>query len=130
MGSDAQRALRRLRRALGPNAARRWLEGARVDLPRSGGYTLRVRGPFEKQWIENHFAGALQRAFGGPVSVEAEGERTPEPGSFAAAPFLVDPANALAARLVRRFGEGGAAVSPLLVLHGPRGSGKSSLLEL
>lgn len=130
MVSDAQRAFVRLKRALGPERSRRWLRGARAAVNAAGEWVLWVRGAEEKQHIETRFAGALQRAFPGPVRINAGRSVAQAVVPTLRKGFLLDPANAPTARLVREFVEGGPASSALLVLYGPDGSGKSSLLEV
>lgn len=126
MVSEESEALTRLKQLVRSPTAAAWLAEARVER----GPILRVQGPLQKRWFELHASEALAQAFGGPVRVEASSpSAAAEPPRIRVRPQLTGPAGEFAVRAVRAFVEGGPAAAPLVVVHGPVHSGKSTLLE-
>jgi hypothetical protein len=124
---EAREALTRLRELIGSRAAELWLEGARVVRTR-GALELRVARPFAKQRLETRYASELREAFGGTVEVNSSApEAPPKKDEKRAIPKLTGPRGEFAVRAVRAFAKGESANATLLLLHGPKGSGKSLL---
>ena len=126
MVSEEREALDRLAATLGSRTAAVWLRNAQVEF-RGPHAVLRVKGQFQRRWLEDR-GGTLREVFGGPVLVVAE-EARPAPPRRRATPKLRGVAGEFAHRVVRAFVEGGPASSPLTVVYGPEGCGKSALVE-
>ncbi len=129
MDSDAREALRRLKERLASPATRVWLDEARVEHAPGRPVVLRVPGPFPKHWLESRCAAELHEAFGGPVDIVVDERRGAAPPSRTM-PRLRGPAGEFALRIVRAFAKDEEpALASLVVLFGPRHSGKAVLAE-
>ncbi|MHC5053059.1 MAG: hypothetical protein ACYTGK_20945, partial [Planctomycetota bacterium] len=129
MVSDAQEALRRLKKRVRSPATRVWLDETRVERKPGRPVVLRVPGAFPKHWLESRCAEDLHDAFGGPVDIVVDAPRGAPPRSRAM-PRLSGPAGEFALRIVRAFAKNEEpALAPLVVLHGPVHSGKAVLAE-
>lgn len=128
---DYEEALRRFKNDLPPSPADVWLDRAYVEQDADGGPVLVVPGPFPKSHLEERYADALEDVFGEPVAVRAEREEATPRGRRGrrAAPRLDTPGGRFAVRILENFVGEKSRLSRLLVIHGPRRSGKSVLID-
>lgn len=132
MVSDTREALARLRARIESRAARIWLDDARIEHTSDGRTVLHVAGPFQKRWFDDRCHDALVDVLGRAVEVACPEPKTARRTSRPRAvepPKLDGPAGMFALSAVRGFLDGKFPQASLMVVHGPKHSGKTALLD-
>jgi len=125
MERESHGGLSRLRQLIRARPVAAWIEKTKIGRGTGGRPRLVVPGPFAKEWLETRCRKELKEAFAGGVEIVAERAR---PADASAEILPQGPQNEIAAKMIRAFVAGELPSSPLLVLYGPQGSGKSLLL--